>query len=133
MDRVHVYLCSARKLKFIGFDRYLRLVAVQIGRSEIRHESEEEAILLRRLTTGPARHPGKRHVVQLLDRFEITSPNGRHLCLVTEALGPAFGLDVLSPDARWEVARQMVEGISYAHDVGITHGGTWTGTGHAPV
>lgn len=102
--------------------------AIKICRSEIRHESEEEAILLGRLMTGPASHPGKKHIVQLLDRFEITGPNGRHLCLIAEALGPAFDLDVLSPNAAWEVVRQMVEGISYVHDMGITHGGAWMGT-----
>ncbi|KAL2052447.1 hypothetical protein ABVK25_007319 [Lepraria finkii] len=102
--------------------KYSRLVAIKICRSEIRHENEEEATLLRRLMTGPAEHPGKKHVVQLLDRFEISGPNGRHLCLAMEALGPGFDLEFLSPDAAWEVARQMVEGVSYIHDMGITHG-----------
>lgn len=72
--------------------------------------------------------------MQLLDLFEITGPNGRHLCLVIEALGPAFDVNILSPDAAWEVARQMVEGVSYAHDMGIAHGGTWRETRcYAPV
>lgn len=128
LDRMHVYLRSARKFNLFYFGRYSRLVAIKICRSEIRHESEEEAILLRRLTTGSARHSGKKYVVQLLDRFEFTGPNGRHLCLVVEALGPAFDLDALSPDAAWEVARQMVKGVSYAHDMGIAHGGMWMGT-----
>jgi len=127
-------LRSARKFNLFCLGRYSRLVAIKICRSEIRHESEEEAILLRRLTTGPASHSGKKHVVQLLDRFEITGPNGRHLCLVVEAFGPAFGLDVLSPDAAWKVARQMVEGVSYAHDMGIAHDDTWMGIRcYAPV
>ena len=112
----------------------MRLVAIKICRSEIRHESEEEEILLGRLTAGPARHLGKKRVVQLLDRFEITGPNGHHLCPVVEALGPAFDLDALSPDAAWELARQMVEAVSYAHDMGIAHGGTWMGTtSYAPA
>ena len=130
-----MYLRSGWKFNWFCFGRYSRLVAIKICRSEIRHESEEEAILLRRLTTGPARHPGKKHVVQLLDRFEITGPNGRHLCLVVEALGPSrFDLEDLSLDAAWEVARQMVEGVSYAHDMGIAHGSTWMGTRYyAPV
>ena len=134
LDKIHIYLCSARKFNLFCFGRYSRLVAIKIFRSEIRHESEEAAILLTRLTTGPAGHPGKKHVEQLLDRFKITGPNGRHLCLVVEALGPAFDLDVLSPNAAWEVTRQMVEGVSYAHDMGIAHGGTWMGTRlYAPV
>ena len=56
--------------------------------------------------TGAAEHPGKKHVVQFLAHFEITGSNGRHLCLVVEAFGPVFDLDVLSPGAAWEVARK---------------------------
>ena len=127
-------LRSARRFNLFCFGRYSRLVAIKICRSEIRHENEEEATLLRRLMTGPAEHPGKKHVVQLLDRFEISGPNGRHLCLAMEALGPGFDLEFLSPDAAWELARQMVEGVSYIHDMGIVHGGTWMGTRrYAPV
>lgn len=134
LDRLHMYLRSAQKFDLFCFGRYSRLIAIKICRSEIRHESEKEAILLRRLATGPARHPGKKHIAQLLDRFEITGPNGRHLCLVVEAVGPTFNQHVLSPDAAWDIARQMVEGVSYAHDMGIAHGGTWMGTrSYAPV
>lgn len=125
---MHFVLC--RNNNSWCFGSHSQLVAIKICRSEIRHESEEEAILLKRLSTGPALHPGKKHVVQLLNRFHITGPNGRHLCLVVEALAPAFTGDAFSstPGAAWEVARQMVEAVSYAHDMGIAHGGTWMGT-----
>lgn len=117
-------LSSARNLNLLCFGRYLRLVTIEIGRSEIRHESEEEAILLRRLTTSLVRHQGKKHVVQLLDRFDIKDPIGRHVCLAVEALGPAFDLDVLSPNATWEVAKHMLEYVTFARDMGVPHGST---------
>jgi Mg2+/Co2+ transporter CorC len=32
--------------------------------------------------------PGSRHIEQLLDDFHHTGPNGTHVCLVLEVLGP---------------------------------------------
>ena len=100
-----------------------RLVAIKIFKSRIRHEGEQEADLLERLDSGSAKHSGKKHVVRLLERFHVTGPNGSHLCLVVEALGTSLNVDVPSPHNAWKVARQMVEGISYAHIVGVCHGG----------
>lgn len=34
-----------------------------------------------------SQHEGRNHVRKLLDSFDISSPNGRHTCLVHEALG----------------------------------------------
>ena len=80
-------------------------------------------MFLEKIATGPASHPGRAYVMQLLDRFEIKGPNGRHLCLVLEALGPVFNPHDLTPHARWKMARQMVEGIAYVHESGVAHGG----------
>lgn len=79
-------------------------------------------MLLEQVATGPADHPGRAYVMQLLDRFEIKGPNGCHLCLVLEALGPAFKPHDLGPHAAWKVVRQMVKGTSYAHESGVAHG-----------
>ena len=80
-------------------------------------------MLLEQIGTGPADHPGRAYVMKLLDHFEINGLNGHHLCLVLEALGPAFKPHDLQPHAAWKVTRQMVEGISYAHESGVAHGG----------
>lgn len=35
----------------------------------------------------PKQHPGYKHLMKLLDDFEITGPNGNHICMVFEILG----------------------------------------------
>lgn len=75
-----------------------------------------------RLANGPVEYPGKGHIVELLDQFEMTGPNGRHQCLVTEALGPWLKPKLLSPREIWEVARQLVEATVYMHSMNIVHG-----------
>lgn len=35
----------------------------------------------------PTGHPGYKHVMKLLDNFEIVGPNGNHICMVFEVLG----------------------------------------------
>ena len=102
--------------------RIPRYVAIKVLRSDRRHD-EEEARSLRRLTEGPTGHPGKSHTIQLLDQFELKGPNGRHLCLVIEAVGPRIETCELSPKTAWEVAKQLVEATAYFHSLGIVHGG----------
>ena len=102
--------------------RVPRYVAIKVFKSHRRHD-EEEARTLRRLIEGPTSRPGKSHIMQLLDQFELIGPNGRHLCLVVEALGPGIESYELSPKPAWEIARQLVEATAYFHDLGIVHGG----------
>lgn len=112
-----------RSVLILPHYRISRSVAIKVFRSDRRHD-EEEVQTLKRLTEGPTSHPGKSHVVQLLDQFELVGPNGRHLCLVIQALGPRIEPSELSPRAGWMLARQLVEAIAYFHDLGIVHGGT---------
>lgn len=109
--------------------RLSRYVAIKVCKSEQRHEEGGEASILRRLADGPATHAGKTRVVELLDQFESESPNGLHRCLVTEPLGPwlksVLFLPGLSPEAAWEVARQLVEATAYMHAAGVAHGGAY--------
>ncbi|KAL2054439.1 hypothetical protein ABVK25_005187 [Lepraria finkii] len=65
-----------------------RHVTIKILVSELWHSSQEVRIL-EHLSHGPASHPGKKHIIQLLDRFEHEGPNGTHPCLVFESLGPS--------------------------------------------
>ncbi len=90
----------------------------------ISHRDKEidEGSILRRLANGPVEHPGKGHVVKLLDQFELLGPNGRHQCLVTEALGPWLKPGILSPEESWTVAKQLVEATVYMHSMNIVHG-----------
>lgn len=53
---------------------------------------------------GPAKQAGKGHIVEILDDFESEGPNGRHQCLVTEALGPVLNPSMVSPELSPEAA-----------------------------
>ena len=105
--------------------RLSRDVAIKFLLSD-RDEEGDEGSILRMLNDGPEEYPGKRHIVELLDQFEVSGPNGHHQCLVTEALGPWLGRgfkhEPLSPGQSWEVARQLVEATQYMHTMNIVHG-----------
>ena len=111
-----------RSVLILPLYRIPRYVAIKVLRSDRRYD-EEEARTLRRLTEGPTGHPGKSGTIQLLDQFELKGPNGRHLCLVIEAVGPRIEACELSCKAAWDVARQLVEATAYFHNLGIVHGG----------
>ena len=71
-------------------DRLDRHVAIKILVSEP-CRGDHEVQILDRLSHGQVNHPGKKHVMQLLDHFEHTGPNGIHTCLALEVLGPSVG------------------------------------------
>ena len=79
---------------------------------------------------GPASHSGKRKVIQLFDHFYYEDPNGAHLYLVLELLGPSissktesYSTNRLLGDIAWEVSKQIIKGLAYIHALGIVHGG----------
>ena len=85
---------------------------------------------MNRLSQGPAGHPGKKYVVQLLDQFQHEGPNGTHSCLVLELLGPSISSEAesyssnrLPGNISWEASKQIVQRLEYIHARGIAHGG----------
>ena len=56
---------------------------MKITRADFRHE----ASIFQQLSAG-ASHHGRKHVLQLLDNFQIDGPNGTHEALVTDILVP---------------------------------------------
>lgn len=75
-------------------------------------------------------HPGKQHLVTLLDRFVIQGPYGKHNCLVLPFLGPSvpnqaagYLSKMLDSSLARRVATQLSESLAYMHSVGIGHGG----------
>jgi len=61
-----------------------RCVALKILIAAGKHS---ESTILRALMSGPPDHQGRAYVLPLLDEFVVNGPNGRHLCIVSEALG----------------------------------------------
>ncbi|KAL2201500.1 kinase-like domain-containing protein [Corynascus similis CBS 632.67] len=74
-------------------------------------------------------HPGRNSVMQLLDSFFHEGPNGRHLCVVLEPLGPSVSWVAeksqnyrLKADFARRVSARIVEAVTYLHSCGVAHG-----------
>ncbi|KAF2492953.1 kinase-like protein [Lophium mytilinum] len=104
-------------------------VALKVSTSEI-HDKSRELNVLRTLAGLNSEEIGSRHVMQLLDHFQIEGPNGNHECLVLEFLGPSITdvLEVRFHDERLPgtlakmSAQQALIGLAYLHKYGIGHG-----------
>ena len=89
--------------------------------------------LHRRLSGGPVDLPGRNHVPELFDCFEVQGPNGVHQCLVMELLGPSMAslaesiaANRLPGDIACKVARQVVQAVAYMHRMRVVHGGLFS-------
>lgn len=80
------------------------------------------------LSARDSSHIGRQHVGFLNDHFRFEGPNGSHLCLVFEVVGPSVSqLLAKRKQLRGSVARrvsqQLVQGVAYLHSEGVCHGG----------
>ncbi|KAK4057106.1 hypothetical protein OIO90_002006 [Microbotryomycetes sp. JL221] len=89
----------------------------------------DEIKLLQRVVESNPNHPGRRHVVSLLDHFTHKGPNGNHVCMVFEVLGENL-LGLIKryhhrgvPDHICkQIAKQVLLGLDYIHrECGIIH------------
>lgn len=89
----------------------------------------DEIKLLQRVVESNPSHPGRRHVVSLLDHFTHRGPNGNHVCMVFEVLGENL-LGLIKryhhrgvPDHICkQIAKQVLLGLDYIHrECGIIH------------
>jgi hypothetical protein len=88
--------------------------------------------LLQTLTDRAPEGLEKKYIVKMLDQFRHKGPNGNHLCVVTELLGP--NLAYLYNEQRLRVTKrpkhilaltvQLLTALSFIHEAGIAHGGT---------
>ena len=92
-------------------------VAVKVLKSDsaVRDMGEEEVIMLRSLKKS-----GSKVLMEILDNFVEEGPNnGKHICIVTELLGPSL-LDCLHPAGMHlnnvrQVASQVLSGLHFLH------------------
>jgi len=106
-------------------------VALKVVRSASHYTETalDEIKLLQRIVAAKPTHPGKAHVVSLLDSFEHRGPNGNHVCMVFEVLGE----NLLGLIKRYnhrgipmglvkQITKQVLLGLDYLHrECGIIH------------
>ena len=97
--------------------------------TQYRETALDEIKLLEKIASANPSHPGRQHIVSLLDHFEHSGPNGAHVCLVFEALGES----VLSTIKRYQyrglpvhivkqITKQVLLGLDYLHrECGVIH------------
>jgi serine/threonine-protein kinase SRPK3 len=106
-------------------------VALKVVRSAAHYTETalDEIKLLQKVVDANKDHPGRRHVVSLLDSFQHRGPNGNHVCMVFEVLGE----NLLGLIKRWnhrgipmplvkQITKQVLLGLDYLHrECGIIH------------
>ena len=106
-------------------------VALKVVRSAAHYTETalDEIKLLNKIVAANHDHPGRKHVVSLLDSFEHKGPNGIHVCMVFEVLGE----NLLGLIKRWnhrgiplplvkQITKQVLLGLDYLHrECGIIH------------
>ncbi|KHJ35804.1 putative cmgc srpk protein kinase [Erysiphe necator] len=106
-------------------------VALKVVRSAAHYTETamDEIKLLTRIASAKPDHPGRKHVVSLLDSFQHKGPNGIHICMVFEVLGE----NLLGLIKRWnhrgiplplvkQITKQVLLGLDYLHrECGIIH------------
>lgn len=106
-------------------------VALKVVRSAAHYTETalDEIKLLNKVVKAKPEHPGRKHVVSLLDSFNHKGPNGIHVCMVFEVLGE----NLLGLIKRWnhrgipmplvkQITKQVLLGLDYLHrECGIIH------------
>ncbi len=115
-------------------NRNSRYVAVKIKTAETSMDGSELSILSYLKQQGSS-YWMSRHVITLLDSFEHHGPNGKHVCIVFEALGASIsgvldrnfeyihrGLSLFPKWMAKSILRQVLIGICFLHSHGVIHG-----------
>ena len=93
-----------------------------------------ELRILRHLSelNSHSNHPGKKYLPTLKDHFYVHGPNGRHLALVMDVVGPTVSYvqehcngNCLTRKLALMASKQVMLAVDYLHECGIAHGGAY--------
>ncbi len=90
-----------------------------------------EVDVMRHIQRNGSASSGSEFILQLIDEFEHTGPNGVHRCIISDVLGPPLSSDIeeLYPDEEYpigmakRISSQIARGLEYLHSQGVVHGG----------
>ncbi|PYH88660.1 serine protein kinase [Aspergillus ellipticus CBS 707.79] len=111
---------------WLAYDRLLQQhVALKTLKADASKNNKELSTLRHLSATNPD-HPGKRHVLELLDYFEHDGPNGTHLCLVLPVMvsdGEGMTVNGKSHEATYvrSISKQILLGLDFLHTLSIVH------------
>ena len=120
------------KLGFGGFStvwltrcsRDEQYYALKILTADLPQSQGNDLNILQGLKDDGFEHP---HVVKLYESFEVSGPNGTHMCLVLPVLGPSLDehsvRETLAAETRYKICQQIASGVAALHEKGICHGG----------
>jgi len=112
--------------------RLNRVAALKILGSEFYHGVplfELEVMRRIRDVSKTSSHPGRHHIMEFIDDFEIDSPSGKHVCMVFGCLGPTLQEQMAKADQKRlsckvakQISRQLLEAMDFLHnDCGVLH------------
>ncbi|KAJ6593559.1 kinase-like domain-containing protein, partial [Mycena capillaripes] len=107
-----------------------KYASLKILASNARQSSAEIEVLTRLRASCDGQEEGQGFVMQMLDHFKHERPNGVHLCIVTEVLGPSLSEDLedlypdecLPPNIVRRLITQIGLGVKFLHSRGVVHG-----------
>ncbi|KZF23983.1 serine protein kinase [Xylona heveae TC161] len=102
-----------------------KYVSLKILTARASKQNRELSILLS-LSESSSEHPGRNHVIPLLDHFEHDGPNGKHLCLVfpvmlSDGQSMTFKSKPRHADYIRAVSKQILLGLDFLHEQGLVH------------
>lgn len=109
-------------------------VAISILKAESSHGDNLAGVeKLRYLSKVHTHHPGSLNVLLSRETFEISGPNGTHLCVMSPVQGPSIAAatkrsrgvasEVLPLKLAKRAALDVAQGLAYIHMQHVAHGG----------
>ena len=95
-----------------------RNVSIKIAKARTKATNENDVYRhLQQNVHLQKKYPRHNHVLLLRDDFYIDGLNGRHLCVVTEVLGPSVEIVLewnrMEPDLTKRVMQELLEAVAY--------------------